>query len=254
VSGHSAPPGYDTLELRGTHVVVRADAAGAVRSAMASGTLYEWAARQPGAQPLEGRGTAWAATLDGGGEIVVRHSRHGGAFAALTGDLFLMPTRAPRELDAAIRLAALQVPTTEVIASAVYPVFGLLARADVATRRLEGADLPGAWRAAHTDARRGELMDAVTTLLDRMSAAGVVHPDLNLKNIFITAEAGRIAAFVLDVDRVEFLPGASAEVGRRNLARLVQSAGKWNREHALGMDCENWFGLMAESVGLRIDR
>jgi hypothetical protein len=253
VSGDRAPPGYETLELRGARVVVQSRAANAVRNAMAHGTLHDWAARSTGAQPLEGRGTAWAATLNGAGEIVVRHSRHGGALAALTSDLFLMPTRAPRELDAAIRLAASQVPTSEVIAYAVYPVLGLFARADVATHRLEGADLPGAWRAAHTDARRAELVTALATLLDRMQAAGVVHPDLNLKNVFMTAEAGRLTAFLLDVDRVEFLADSRAEVGRRNLARLVRSAEKWNREHALGMDCHSYFGSMAQSVGLRID-
>jgi len=49
------------------------------------------------------------------------------------------------------RLADAGVPTPEIVAYAVYPAFGPFARADVATRALDGRDFPEAWRAAADD-------------------------------------------------------------------------------------------------------
>src|SRR5208337_2439154 len=128
------------------------------------------------------RTTAWATALPNGVEVVVRHSRHGGALAALTGDLFLAPTRAPVELATALRLAHAGVPTPEVVAYAVYPAFGPLARADVATRALHGADFPEAWRTAVRGVERTSLLAALAALLRALRAAGALHRDLNLKN------------------------------------------------------------------------
>lgn len=203
---------------------------------MAHATLHEFAARQAGARALAGRGTAWATALPNGVEVVVRHARHGGALAAVTGDLFLAPTRAPRELATALRLAHAGVPTAELVAYAVYPALGPFARADVATRALRGADFPDAWRAAGDATARTALLGALATLLGALRAAGALHPDLNLKNVFITPAAGGPTALVLDVDRVEFGPAGSAEIATENLARLIRSARKWRKRWNLDID------------------
>ena len=176
---------------------------------------------------MQGRATAWATSLPTGDEIVVRHSRHGGLLAPLTGDLFIMPTRAPYELAASVRLAAAGVPTAEVVAYAVYPALGRLARADVVTRLLRGRALPEAWHATTTDDERWVLVEALRQLLGALRAAGAHHPDLNVRNVIVLDSAAPSAA-VLDVDRVLFgTPGdpALAELNTRRLLRSMSKEG-----------------------------
>jgi hypothetical protein len=245
-----APPGYESFLVGRARVVAQQPLADAVREAMHEQSLYEFASTQPGASALAGRGTAWAAALPNGVEIVVRHSRHGGTFAALTGDLFLSPTRAPAELSNALRLADAGVPTAEVVAYAVYPAMGPWVRADVATRRLHGADFPDAWRATADGAARKSLLTALATLLRALRAAGARHPDLNLKNIFITPNGGGPTAFVLDVDRVEFGAAGSAEIASSNLARLIQSARKWRKRWNLDIDEFTDLAPLAATLGI----
>jgi len=231
-------------------VVAQQPLAAALREAMAASTLFGFASSQPGASALAGRGTAWAAALPNGVEIVVRHTRHGGALAALTGDLFIAPTRAPRELHTALRLADAGVPTAEIVAYAVYPVIWPLARADVATRKLRGADFPDAWRATADGAARKALLAALATLLRSLRAAGASHPDLNLKNVFITPNGDGPTAFVLDVDRVEFGAPGSAEIAAENLTRLIRSARKWRKRWNLDIDEFTDLAPLAGTLGL----
>lgn len=221
-----APAGYESFPAGRAQVVAGTPLAAAVRDAMASSTLHEWAARQPGARAMQGRATAWAAALANGTEVVVRHSRHGGLLAPLTGDLFRWPTRAPAELAAALRLAAAGVRTPEVLAYAVYPALGPFMRADVMTRLMRGLALPEAWRAAVTDEARAALVDALAGLLESLRAAGARHPDLNARNVLVLAAEGATTAAVLDVDRVRFAPPGSADAARRNVGRLLRSMSK----------------------------
>ncbi len=219
MSEHPAPPGYESFLVGRAQVVALQEVRLAIESSMNGVSLHEWASRQPSAVPMKGRATAWATMLPSGVETVVRHSHHGGFFAAVTGDLFLAPTRAPRELAAALRLAAVGVRTPEVLAYAVYPAFGPLVRADVATRLLRGIPLPEAWRAARTDDSRQVLVKAIARLLESLHRAGATHPDLNMRNVLIT-DSGEAA--VLDVDRVTF--GAAA--AGANVQRLLRSMRK----------------------------
>ncbi|MHB1311635.1 MAG: lipopolysaccharide kinase InaA family protein [Gemmatimonadaceae bacterium] len=238
MSAAALPPGYVRSTRGSTVLVAREWAAGALGQALAvHGSLYRWAGAQPGHEALSGRGVTWAATLAAGPgtqaatPVVVRHSRHGGVFAALTVDVFPRPTRAPRELATAVRLAAAGVPTPEVVAYTVHPVAGLLARSDVMTRRLPpGLDFPDAWRAAASETARDAVLQAVAALLRALSTAGAHHPDLNVKNIYVTSEATPVAC-VLDVDRVRFADDARAAAG--NFARLARSVRKWQELHDL---------------------
>lgn len=223
----AVPPGYVSFTVRGAEVVSLQACERAVRTALGTGTLHAWAAARPERRALRGRGVAWAATLpDGETDVVVRHSRHGGALARVTGDRFVAPTRAPRELATSTALRAAGVSTPEVVAIAVYPAGPLLRRADVATRLVpNGRDLaavvadcgePPAW------------VPAVVALLHALAAAGARHPDLNLKNVLLSPDG----AWALDVDVVA-LGTPPAEAARHNAARLARSLEKWRRLHGL---------------------
>jgi 3-deoxy-D-manno-octulosonic acid kinase len=230
MTGH-APPGYQRfLTTGGAEVVARAADARAVRETLAGSTLYEWAERQPGARPLYGRGTSYAVALPAtaasapGTRVVVRHARHGGLLAPLTGDRFLGSTRAPRELDAALRLAAAGVRTPEVVAYVLYPAGTLLRRADVATREIEGRDLATVLEGGPSDAERDAAITATAELLGALARAGARHSDLNIKNVLLAGAAdGALLAWVLDVDVVRFRPPNDSAAAWSNVARIERS-------------------------------
>ncbi len=221
------PAGYVRLTTPGTRrAVARRGDAAAIGTVLAEGTLHEWAAREPGARPMQGRATAWAVRLPNGTPVVVRHSRHGGWLAPLTGDLFPPPTRAPRELATALRLGERGVPTPTVAAYATYPATAGLERADVATVEVPDAHDLGASLAIGTPF--AALWNAVAPLLQALAAAGAHHPDLNVKNILLSGSAS-VSAWVLDVDRVRFVGPAAA--ARGNAARLTRSLVRWRERH-----------------------
>jgi hypothetical protein len=215
--------------------VARKEHHDAVRNALGTGTLHGWAATQPGARAMRGRGVAWATRLPNGTEVVVRHSRHGGALARLTGDLFLAPTRAPRELDNAIRLQAAGVQTPTVIAYVVYRAFGPLCRADVVTALVNGVELPDAVVAAD-DTGRAAIAGAVRALVEAMGDARAHHPDLNAKNILVETRGRDRAAWVIDVDRVTFGGDNPAAVRGDNTMRLWRSVMKLRQNGAFPVD------------------
>src|SRR6185436_2749193 len=138
------PPGYERLLVGHAVAVARSDFAISVRRSLvgadgARSTLLEYAAKQPGARILQGRGAAYAVALpQSKTRVVVRHNRHGGLSGSITGDLFLAPTRAPHELDMSLALASRGVPTPDVVAFVLYPPGGLFQRADVASREITG--------------------------------------------------------------------------------------------------------------------
>lgn len=221
------PAGYERLLLGHAVAVARADVAADLRASLVNadgtrGTLYEYAARQPEARALSGRGTVYSILLPRTRmRVVVRHNRHGGLFASLTGDRFLAPTRAPHELETSLALAELALPTPEVLAYALYPPGGILQRADVVTREISGGrDLAQVLVQAGAD--RPSALQATANLVVALSRAGVRHHDLNAKNVLVAEDR----AYVLDVDRVTLgEPPQRALAG--NVGRLARSLRKW---------------------------
>lgn len=229
ISGVIPITGYEHLVVEGANALVVKSLAGAVRDILQTETLYEYAARSPNALRFEGRAPVYAVPLGLSQErAVVRHAVRGGLIGKVVHDLFVSPTRAPRELAAAYRLKLSGVPTPEVLAVITYAAGPMLRRADVATRYIEGgADLAAVFSDARNDEQRRPILDAVARLLTSLTDAGAQHPDLNLKNIFVTPAEQGYLAHVLDVDRVNFhLPGDPL-LARANLDRLVRSLRKW---------------------------
>jgi len=232
-----APTGYERLTIGEAIVVARTTAADGVRRALeAAPSLHLWAAQERGATPFQGRATAWGVKLPGSGlDVVVRHARRGGVLAAVRGDRYVWPGRAPWELETALRLQDLGVRTPDLVAYALYPAGRGFCRCDVITRRLpEGAELPVAWQSADAE-NRAAMLQAVGALLRDLRAAGAQHADLNAKNLYLAREGNRWHAWVLDVDRVRFRRANDASVGTRNLARLVRSLRKRRERDGLAI-------------------
>lgn len=212
-------------------------------------TLYAWAESAPQPRALQGRGVVYVAELpECGTTLAVRHAWHGGLFAPITGDRFLMPTRAPREAAVNITLRQHGVPTPELLAYALYPAGPGLRRVDVATRYVPdawdfGAVLLGAAPGIAPDAAER----AVLVLLAQLAGARAVHPDLNVKNILLVPEAGAVAAWVLDVDVVSFREQPPIGVMARNVRRLARSIAKWHSRHERTLD-EPWLNGLVQSA------
>lgn len=237
-SAVAAPAGYERIAIGDVVVVARVAALAGFRSALrAAPTLHDWAASVPGAEPFQGRATAWGVQLPSGAiDVVVRHARRGGFLAAVRGDRFVWPGRAPWELEASLHLQEAGVRTPDVIGYALYPAGPGFCRCDVATRRLPpGAEFPVAWTGA-PDGDRDAMLVAVATLLRDLRSAGAQHADLNAKNLYLARDGGRWHAWVLDVDRVSLHTPDDPDVGAQNLARLDRSIRKLRERNALTVD------------------
>ena len=210
--------------------MARRDVAAAVRRALAAGTtLHRWAGQQPGRREFTGRGAAYGVAL-GGARVVVRHARHGGLLAPLLGDVFLGRPRFYREAALAHRLAGGGVRTPAVVAGVRYRA-GPGHRADVATEWIDGADMVELFYGARppAGATREAALAAVGHLVRRLHDLGLVHPDLQLRNLALSGAAAAPEAWLLDVDTCRPMRGAAARERARNLARLYRSWAKWNR-------------------------
>ena len=228
-----APPaGYDRIVAGRCSVTVRSANADDARALLSEGTLYEAAARDLAARPLEGRGTAYAITLPvTSTHVVVRRNRHGGLFAPLTGTLFLPPSRAPYELAMSLRLIAAGVRTPAVVMYGLERVHAVFCHADVVTVEiLEGRDLSVYMQPSVETEERAAAWAAALELLKTLNDAGARHHDLNVKNILLVPKGDGFVAWVLDVDRVVFETPGAERVRKGNASRLLRSALKWREE------------------------
>lgn len=239
------PAGYERVTAGRCWAVVHADSRADAVAMLAEGTLYEAAARDLAARMFSGRGITYAIALPvSGTRAVVRHNRHGGLLAPLTRDLFLPPTRAPYELAVSLRLASLGVRTPDVLMYGVERVGPGLRRSDVVTREVDGGrDLSTYMISDAAAAERAAAWAAAHELVLALNAAGARHHDLNVKNILLAPLHGRLAAWVLDVDRVDFGEPGSDAVRRGNVERLLRSARKWRDVHGAVFDEEELSGL-----------
>jgi hypothetical protein len=230
------PPGYVPLTFRRARAVVAEQQADRIRDILETDTLHDWASRHPEARELSGRGIVYAVPLPKKGpRVVIRHNRHGGVLAGMTGDRYPVPTRAPRELATALRLAEAGIPTPAIVAYAVYPAGPLLQRSDVASSEIHGGQDLAAFLARSSTSEREEGWRATLELLDRLAAAGVRHQDLNLKNILLQRSDDGLRAYLLDVDRVTFRQPLDPEVREKNFRRLERSLLKWRDERGLAV-------------------
>ena len=244
-------PSYERFEVSGARVVATMTCSASIRSVLENEPLYEYAARQPDAVPLIGRAPVFVVNLPGScGRVVVRHNMRGGWMAKVSKDLFVLPTRGFRELIASLRLRAGGVSTPEVVAYVSYPKNWIFRRSDVATREIpNGHDLSVALSKVTDHDHRVMVLDAIAKLLRALTHAGAHHPDLNLKNVLLTAGEGEgLDAHVLDVDRVRFSSPGSPLVAKANLDRLIRSLRKWRDTQALPYSAEDEEYLRLRSI------
>ena len=246
------PSGYERMRFDNAEIVALASALPRVSEAIRDHrTLYDYAAAHQTHPRLQGRAPVYVAPLPRGGPtVVVRHARHGGMLARVTGDRFPGATRAPRELALSTRLSALGVPTPTIVAYAVYPAGPLLARSDVATLHIgHSADLASILAGAANIITRVDAVTGAAALLVAMARTGVRHPDLNLKNILLALTAsGTARAYLLDIDRVR-IERARAAAAAANAMRLLRSVRKWRDVHSAPITAAEADALESAALG-----
>jgi 3-deoxy-D-manno-octulosonic acid kinase len=211
----SPPAGFVPVPAGHARLWVRAGLEGAAPALLAA-----WAGEA--AQWIEGgRAPHPVVTLPDGGSAVVRRYLRGGAIRHLNHDRYFGGDRAADELRAAEAALRSGVRTPEVVAAGRRPA-RLGYRAMIATRLI-----PGARHAAEALAEpsaRGGLLRALGAQLARMHGGGIAHPDVNLRNVLVDAEA---EVWLIDFDRARVF-GAAVSAARResDISRLARSAAK----------------------------
>ena len=224
------------VQANDVELIALPQALDAARHALgASGTLFDYAATRPGAQPLTGRGVAYHFAAPGSytnERWVVRHYRRGGMVARFVQDRYLDSgvKRPVRELIASAKARARGVATPEVVAAAIYPAGGWY-RADIVTRYLpDSRDLADRLFEDDDAERRRRAMRHAGALMRRAHEAGVVHNDLNLRNILLAGGGDSEHAWLLDLDRAVVMRDAAARFERNlMLRRFSRSLRKFER-------------------------
>lgn len=267
------PPGFDEVSAPGGGAVgfARPGAAATVAAALARhGTLHAASAGWSSPVPLAGRGRLVAAVPPGRDPAraeaprwVVRPYLRGGWMAPLLGDRHLA-AGTPRpwaEARAAAALETAGVPTARVVAGIVYPGWPWY-RAELVTAWLAGtadlADLLFGPDRISDGADRRRLLEAAGRIPAALGRAGVLHRDLNAKNLL----AGRLwvgagpsqddrpdgdgqgvgpapRLHVIDLDRARVGPVDSADV-RAMSTRLARSLRKFGDRRGPPLSETEW--------------
>lgn len=203
------------------------------RSLRESDSLFAFAAGHPSAEPLCGRGTLYSIAV-GRERWVVRHYRRGGAVAPWLGDRYVRVgvPRPVHELRVSCALRRRGVDTPRVVASVVYPA-GAFYRADLATVQVrKSTDLAEAlFGETELEATaRLTAWKAVGRLIAVLHERGVIHTDLNLKNIVLDWSMEPPRPYVIDLDRCRVVDRVPGWRRAAMLRRFHRSREKWEAQ------------------------
>lgn len=187
---------------------------------------------------FRGRGQLLRIPLDRAGFVcaLVRHYRRGGWLGRLLGDRYWGAERFFEEARVTERARALGVATPVVLGVRAERVMCRWCRGDFVTREITGGrDLAFYWKrwrdtgAVLSDPLRSSLAKKLGELVRRMHDAGIVHADLNVKNLLVRIEPASpeaVEAFVVDLDKARILPSVPAHLRAENILRLYRSLEK----------------------------
>jgi 3-deoxy-D-manno-octulosonic acid kinase len=181
----------------------------------------------PGRHTLSGGREAHAVVvLPTGKRAVVRRYRRGGLMARVNHTRYFGGNRAYDELRATERARAGGVRTARLIAAVENPrTVGYTAM--LASLLIPGAEDAAAWLESAGAERRPAMLREAGRQLALMHAAGVAHPDVNLRNLLVTEGEAGVEVWILDFDKAVVHAGP-VPVARRvaDLRRLARSARK----------------------------
>lgn len=169
----------------------------------------------------------------------VRLYAHGGALGRVLGTTFLGPARMMDEFRVSIHARRRGVPVPVPVALRVERKYGPLVTAHYlcelvpqAVNLLEFCAAAGGPPPLRPK-RRADVAAAVADAVARMHEAGIVHADLNLKNILVRPDLRPPEALIVDFDKATLADPVLLPQRMENLLRLDRSVLKWAASRAL---------------------
>ena len=201
-------PEYTRIDHGGASALVHPDFA-----AHATAALFENAGRRQ-------TGYAGRAAIDAidtpQGTVLVRQCLRGGMFGKVLGDRFIAVNRPRRELELHCEAYRRGVHTVLPVA-AMWSRSGVVLRGSYATLRIDADDLlllcTGQEKPSEAD------LAACGRAICSMHAAGVLHADLQIKNLLARAGHG----WVIDFDKATLVSEVGLVHARQNFLRLKRS-------------------------------
>lgn len=226
-----------------------------------AGGLHGWAAGHPERRELTGRGRVYsvpapAAGPDARTRWVVRHYYRGGAVAGLLGDRYLALGRPRPFVEAVAARTARErgIPTPAAVSGAVYPA-GVFYRADIVTEEVPDAvdlaDLLFASDPTPGGDEREAALAAAGRLVRRLEQAGLLHPDLNAKNVLVRFGEGGASAHLVDLDRCATRTAGVPAPALPMRRRLERSLRKFQLRTGRGLGASEWAALRRGFEGER---
>ena len=198
-------------------------------------------------EPLHGRGPLHLVSgVEHGERWAVRHFYRGGILAPLLGDRYFRSWALPRPLAEAVaseRCRKRGIPTPQIMAAASYG-HGFTYRGDLITRYIpESATLARLLVQKETDSPSSlNALELAGSLARRLAATGILHPDLNVKNILLSPVPEPREVHLLDLDRVRISAGHPVS-GTPMFRRLTRSLRKWERQSPHPLSRSAWAAL-----------
>lgn len=180
--------------------------------------------------------------IPGGERVVVRRYRRGGLVRWFNRELYFGGNRAFDELRATERARSGGVQAPLVVAACERPAL-VGYRAILVTRLVPDSRDAAAWLESAPEAARPPMLREAGRQIAAMHAAGVAHPDINLRNLLVVdpaEEDGAPSVWLIDFDKAEVSDSGVAPGRRmRDLRRLARSA----RKLAAPIDASGWTAL-----------
>ncbi len=212
------------------------------------GTLDRASAHEDDAIVHRGRGLVHAIPGPGTDRLVVRPYRRGGWIARVSRDRFLrIGTPRPfRELRATSIARERGVPTPRVVAAVVHHRAWTYAGEIVSEYVPGSVDLAGflfhdRWPGSSVPADvelRHEVLRQAGACVAILGREGVLHRDLNAKNLLVQSVADEVRMYVLDLDRARIHPGPLNPGVMA--ARLERSMRKFEERTGRGISAAGW--------------
>ena len=230
MNNQAAPPGYTVVKDGKRVIVVKAELEQELRPLMTR-SFGELAGRPDARKVATGRAVPVHIPVEGGSRrIFIRPYAHGGLLARFMGRDFRNPSRAFRELAVSHSAQSSSLP--------IPPLVGITAEQMANGRwRMEAWSwwIPNATALSlclpslpADGAARRELMAAVARALKVCHDAGLVHRDLNSRNIVVERVPNAWEVRVIDLDGASMDPPLSWNSRLGQLKRLFRSFAKEN--------------------------
>jgi len=251
MDNQGVPPGYIRHDGDGSILVVKSDLEATLKPLMETG--FPRLSGLPGAHTTAGgrAGPVHLAVAGQSQRIFVRPYAHGGLAGAALGRSFHNPDRALQELQACARATSLGLPVPEMLGLTAHRVSPLRWQMEfwswwIPDSMTFSLCLRGPSMAPES---RRNLLGTVGSAMRTCHEKGLIHRDLNARNIIVMQGASGWSALVVDLDRASFAGGPLPLRSRlRQLRRLYRSLAK-EKVIPAAMQPEEYLGLLHDCLG-----